>query len=71
MSKIGVSRLTELLVGTLGKDPSKAGILINSVIISLATNDIHCHHSLFFITSLLCPIFRCVQDGLGPEWGPW
>ena len=36
MSKIGVSRLTELLVGTLGKDPSKAGILINSVIISLA-----------------------------------
>ena len=31
MSKIGVNRLTELLVDTLGKDPSKSGTLINSV----------------------------------------
>ncbi len=31
VSKIGVSRLTELLVETLGRDPTKSGILINTV----------------------------------------
>ena len=31
VSKAGVSRLTELLVDTIGKDPAKPGILINSV----------------------------------------
>ena len=31
VSKIGVSRLTELQQQTIGSDPSKPGILINSV----------------------------------------
>ena len=31
VSKIGVCRLTELLVESIGRDPSKPGMLINSV----------------------------------------
>ena len=45
VSKMGVCRLTELQAETIGKDPARPGILINSVSTGYHTNLLFCIHT--------------------------